>query len=267
MSFELTKFLGALTMPLPTILILLVVGLVLLYTSRARKFAIFLLSFATLYLFVVSSAPFSRDAVISLENNYEMLKNPPQAAKWIIVLGGGVHDDPSVPPLERLTTSSMQRLKEGMRLYRQLPGAKLILSGGFPNVKPDSITTADAMANIAVRWGIPESDIVLSRFPVNTESEAKAATKWVKPGDILIVVTSAVHMPRAMALFDKQGIAAVPAPTEPSVKTAREPPKYMAWARMVPQARNIGLAEKGMRETVGYWWARLRGEAAARRGD
>ncbi|ASK33675.1 hypothetical protein CEK62_04355 [Alcanivorax sp. N3-2A] len=266
MSFELTKLLGALVMPLPTILILLIFGLLFLYVGRGRKFGIFLISFATLYLFVVSAAPFSRDAVISLENNYSMLKDPPQAAKWIIVLGGGVHDDPSLPPLERLTIPSRERLREGMRIYRKLPHAKLILSGGFPNVKPDSITTADAMANIAVRWGIPESDIVLSRFPVNTAAEAKAATKWVKEDEMLIVVTSAVHMPRAMALFDKQGFAAVPAPTEPSVKEAKEP-KYAIWARAMPQASNVELAEKGMRETVGYWYARLRGQAGPRRGD
>lgn len=265
MTFELTKFLGALVLPLPTILILLIAGLLFLYLNRARKFGIFLITFATLYLFAASAAPFSRDAVISLENNYQTLKEPPQAAKWIIVLGGGVHDDPSLPPLERLTIPSRERLREGMRLYRQLPHAKLILSGGFPNVKPDSITTADAMANIAVRWGIPESDIVLSRYPVNTEAEAKAAKKWVKPGEMLILVTSAVHMPRAMAVFDKQNFSVVPAPTEPSVKKAKEP-KYAVWARMMPQASNIALAEKSVRETVGYWWARLRGKAAAQRG-
>src|SRR5699024_10003189 len=174
------------------------------------------------YLFVASTGPWSRNGVISLENDYPVLENPPAAADWVVVLGGGVNSDPKLPPVKRLTSSSNARLLEGLRIYRALPHAKLILSGGLPNVKPDSITTADAMANVAVRWGIPEQDIVLDRFADNTEAEAKAVAGKVESDDLVIVVTSASHMPRALALFDAQHIAAVPAPVPPTV-TDKEP--------------------------------------------
>ncbi len=66
--------------------------------------------------------------------------------------------------------------------------------------------------NTAVALGIAPSDTLQSTIPHNTETEAFAYAQRFGTQTPLILVTSTLHMPRALFWFQQQGIAAIPAP-------------------------------------------------------
>ena len=77
-----------------------------------------------------------------------------------------------------------------------------------------------------------------------------------KKNDRFILVTSAIHMPRAMGLFANQGLAPIPAPADFLVKRGRlsyDPGMFY------PKSGGVVEAESLIRESLGILWAKLRG--------
>ena len=74
-------------------------------------------------------------------------------------------------------------------------------------------------------------------------------------GKHLIVVTSAIHMPRAVKLFKRAGVKVIPAPTNFIIKhgSVRNP---WGW---VPSSENISMWEQAMHVYVGMLWAGVGG--------
>ena len=62
-------------------------------------------------------------------------------------------------------------------------------------------------------------------------------------------------MPRSIALFKKQKMHPVPAPTDHWIQKATSSP-----SRFFPNAMNIKKAEKVIKEYLGLIWAKLRGQ-------
>jgi len=171
--------------------------------------------------------------------------------KWIAILGGGHVSDPRLPAAAQLSLTSFGRLGEGIRLYHGLPGSKLILSGGKPF---ERIAEAKIMAEVAMSIGIKGQDIILEEDSKDTEDEANLIHKIVGT-EPFILVTSASHMPRSMALFKKLGMHPIPAPTDFLVKEGQG----MNPNRFYPRAENLYKAERAFYEYLGLAWAKLRG--------
>ena len=87
----------------------------------------------------------------------------------------------------------------------------------------------------------------------DTKDEARLMQKIVGR-DRFVLVTSAAHMPRSMALFAKRGMRPVPAPTEYLAAESRGP------ARFFPSADGLERAERAFHEYLGLAWAKLRGQ-------
>ncbi|MFW6456284.1 MAG: YdcF family protein [Desulfohalobiaceae bacterium] len=249
MGFELVKLIGGLLMPVPVILILLWLGL-LLMLIKMRRLGLGLLV-AGSCLFLLLSTPFVPEKLLQdLEQDYPVLIEPPEA-NWILVLGGGARGDQDLPAAGRLGESSLYRLAEGLRLARELPGAKLVTSGGSFSAGPSS---AQLMAKTAESWGLDPDRIVIQDSPLNTAGEAKAMAKRMQQRDRLILVTSAFHMPRAMQLFQAQGLEPVPAPTGYLVDPQR-PDKHIG--HQLPQSGYLEMVRLALWERLGLVWARL----------
>jgi uncharacterized SAM-binding protein YcdF (DUF218 family) len=71
-----------------------------------------------------------------------------------------------------------------------------------------------------------------------------------------VVVTSATHLPRAMAMFKHAGMNPIPAPTDYLALHAA--PQIEDW---VPHAGAGFMIERALHEYVGLFWAKLRGQA------
>lgn len=116
--------------------------------------------------------------------------------------------DPELPLTSQLSLAELNRLLEGIRVYRNVEDAKLILSRGIGGNGP--FTDAEMMESLAITLGIPEDDIILESESLDTIVQAKLI-KQIVNDDKFILVTSASHMPRAMAIFKKCGMCPVPA--------------------------------------------------------
>jgi uncharacterized SAM-binding protein YcdF (DUF218 family) len=152
-------------------------------------------------------------------------------------------------PGDRLTGGSLKRLLEGMRLQRSLPGGRLVLSGG--NFGP-GMTEAQAMADLARSLGAPADSMVLETKSWDTQTEALhlAPILGKRP---FALVTSAYHLPRAMAVFRARGMQPIPAPTD--FRTLGFRLDYNAF---IPQAAGLGCSEGAVYEYMGRAWVWLK---------
>lgn len=252
MGFLLKRMLGDLAQPLPLAFLLLLAGLLLL-AFRKRTGAGFLLVAVSAALLALMSYGWPGDGWLrSLENRFPPLRDagPHRGVRWVVVLGGGLVSDPRLPVTGQLTDGSQLRMIEGIRLYRQLEGAKLLVSGGpvFNDV-PES----RAMAGLAGALGVPAGGIVQDSLSMDTEAQA-AAVKRLVGGDSLILVTSAYHMERSAGLFAKAGLALIPGPTHYLCKK----PQRFNPDRLFPSSGAIRRAEALAHEYIGIAWSRLR---------
>jgi uncharacterized SAM-binding protein YcdF (DUF218 family) len=191
-------------------------------------------------------------ALRALEGDYRPLAVPPSDIKWIVVLGGGATSDPDLPPAQRASRATLARAVEGVRLHRLLPEAKLVVSGA---AVLGGGADADAMAAIARELGVPQAGIVVDAVSVDTESQARMMRQLVK-GERCIVVTSAAHMRRSLALFRKAGLDALPAPTHfLSQRNAS-----LSLGDFFPRAGHIDGADVAAHEYLGLAWARMTGK-------
>lgn len=110
------------------------------------------------------------------------------------------------------------------------------------------------MARTAEAWGLDPERVVVQEEPLNTAQEAEAMASRIQGQERIILVTSAYHMPRAMQLFQAQGLEVVPAPTGHLVDPGRSQRHI---GHQLPQAGYLRFAEKALWERLGLVWARL----------
>ncbi|MEJ2673082.1 MAG: ElyC/SanA/YdcF family protein, partial [Deltaproteobacteria bacterium] len=173
------------------------------------------------------------------------------APRWIVVLGGGVVSDPRLPVSSQVSDPTLSRVVEGVRLYRAIPGSRLLLAGGSVF---DPVPEADIMAKLAGLMGVRLQDISRERNSRNTEQQAAALAQIIgdKP---FFLVTSAAHMPRAVNLLKKHGLKPIPAPTDYRVKQVRGPDP----GKFFPGAGSLRQVETAWHEYLGLAWAWLWG--------
>jgi uncharacterized SAM-binding protein YcdF (DUF218 family) len=257
--FLLKKIIYPLFYPLTLCLILMIWGLFLLWFTKRQKSGKILVSMGVIFMIALSYGTISDSLLRPLERTFppllmEKLPGPvpfEQKVKWIVVLGGGHASDPGLPVTSQISFDSLARLTEAVRLYRKLPGTKLILSGGAIF---DPASEAEIFFKTARIMDVPSRDLVLSGQGRDTEEEARIIEKTVGK-EPLILVTSALHMPRAMALFKKRGMNPIAAPAAHLVKHRQEsiPRDFY------PSANALQKTQMAVHEYLGIAWSKLRG--------
>ena len=172
--------------------------------------------------------------------------------KWVVVLGGGHTSDPKLPVTSQISESSLSRLVEGIRIHKLLPKSKFVLSGGAAF---DPMPESKVMAGVAKVIGIGDNKLVLEELSKDTEDQARLIREIV--GDErFILVTSASHMPRSMALFQKLGMKPIPAPADYWVKKRQR----ISPGVFSPNADSLRKMERVFYEYLGLGWAWIRGQ-------
>jgi uncharacterized SAM-binding protein YcdF (DUF218 family) len=258
--FLLKKHLSPLRLPVPFCSVLIIVGLILLWSTRKQKAGKLLLTVGSLLLILLGYGVSTSWLLAPLERRYQPIliassvtsTDPSQPIKWIVVLGGGGSYSTQLPSPSQLSNASLTRLIEGIRLHRQIPGSKLILSEG--NIF-QSGPVGEIMGQVAQDLGVSRSDFAMETQSQDTEDQAAMVLPLVGTERFLLV-TSASHMPRSMALFRKLGMNPIAAPTDfesLSSDTWRPSAFY-------PSAGGLRKAELAVHEYVGLVWAKLRGK-------
>jgi uncharacterized SAM-binding protein YcdF (DUF218 family) len=159
------------------------------------------------------------------------------------------------------------RILYGAQLYREGVAPVLLLSGGTINWQDgDAGTPADDMAKILTGIGIPESALWLQNRSQNTHEDAVYSAAMLKEAKIsqVVLVTSAAHMPRSVALFEHEGIQVIPAPVDFTVtQQGWENLKNNGWQAtlisFLPNTSSLGLTTNVIKEYLGIWMYRLQG--------
>jgi uncharacterized SAM-binding protein YcdF (DUF218 family) len=246
--FLLKKLITPFFLPLSVSLELLLIGVVLLWAANKQKAGKVFLSLGLLLLGLISYDFFPDRLLRPLESRYSPLTNPRsfQGIKWVVVFGGGLTDDFRLPAQEKLSSHSLARLIEGIRLHRELPQTKLLLSGGAVF---GSQSSARIIAEAAAALGVNPKVLVLETESRDTQEEAFLIQRMLKK-DPFILVTSAAHMPRSMAHFKRLGLDPIPAPADFQAKRNR------IWSpgNFFPSAQAVSKAQIAVHEYLGLAW-------------
>ena len=258
--FFLKKLVSGFLLLTPAALVLLGVGLGLLWFSRRAR-AGKILATCGFGLLVLGTSDIFVDAVIGpLETRYPTLY--PAAVldaaiaqagarpHFILVLGAGETVDPRVPPNDQLNDAALSRLVEAVRLLRALPGTKLLLSGGIGGKEKH----ADRLGAVATILGVKPDEMELDRTAWDTEAEAAQLAARIGRAPFLLV-TSAVHMPRAVGLFRHAGANPIAAPTQHLTLDA---PGFNP-LELFPAPMPLRELDAGWHEYLGIFWSKLRG--------
>jgi uncharacterized SAM-binding protein YcdF (DUF218 family) len=253
--FLFKKLIAPFLMPIPFFLLLVLAGLALGWFTRRKRAGRWLTAVGSIALLLLCYGSVSSRLLASLEQRHVPVTDVSAAAgrvRWVVVLGGGSSSDVRIPAAMRLSEGSLARLIEGIRLQRQLPGAKLLLSGGSVfGSDPDSGT----MRALAVDLGVDPSALDLDPDSPDTETQAEAVRARLGAEEFFLV-TSASHMPRAMALFRKAGTNPLPAPTH--YLTQKD--GGVAPSDFFPSSGGLRRAEAATYEYLGLAWAKVRGK-------
>jgi uncharacterized SAM-binding protein YcdF (DUF218 family) len=177
----------------------------------------------------------------------ECKRTPPDT---VVVLSGGFDRPPESPAdFGALNLSSLRRLDAAMSIVQRQPSARLVILGGGPYPVPESA----ALAALAGRMGVPKAQITIETRSLTTWENVHALAALDPPVARRIwLVTSAMHMSRAMAAAQRAGFSSCPQPTDSRFVDASGP---MAW---FPQSSALRKTESVWHEWAGGLYYAMR---------
>jgi uncharacterized SAM-binding protein YcdF (DUF218 family) len=247
--FFLKKIAILLIMPMTVCLVVLGFGVLLLWIRRRIGAARTMLTLGVIVMTALSFNAVANQIIKPLELWYPPLLDAERVkdVNWVVVLGGGHTSNSDFPANAQIENQSLARLVEGIRLHRMLPGSKLLLSGGAVF---DPAPEAETMADVAYMLGVSREDMLLETQSKDTHEQAVRIRELLGPKS-MVLVTSAVHMPRAMMDLQKAGLRPIPAPVDFSdwMRSQSGP------GRFFPRARELKKIESALHEYLGLLWA------------
>jgi len=178
-------------------------------------------------------------------------------ADVIIVLGGATA--PALPPRAHTEVGEgYDRLLHGLRLYRAGKAPYLLFCGGtIEALTGTTESEARQYLELAREAGLATEDIVvLEERSRNTYENALYAQQVMvaRGWENALLVTSASHMPRAMAVFNALGVEVFAASTD-----VRAVDGSFSFFDLLPTAYSLGWSSTAAKEYVGWWVYWLRG--------
>ena len=214
MTFILGKLVWAVVQPGNLLLLCLVAGVFLLLRGRRRGEWLVVLSAIGFLLLAV--APIGSAMMLVLEQRFPRPPKLPARIDGILVLGGAVDPRLSLAYGEAVFNGSIARVLGGVALARHHPEAKLALVGGEGEVFPVGFAEAWATSGFVNEEGIPATRVILEERSRSTHENAVFAKELIRPGpgQNWVLVTSAFHMPRAIAAFRAVDWPVIPYPVD-----------------------------------------------------
>jgi uncharacterized SAM-binding protein YcdF (DUF218 family) len=172
------------------------------------------------------------------------------SAQAIVVLGGGVRP-PEVSGQAPDLKDAADRVWHGVRLFHAGKAPLLLMSGGS-DLSLSASSEAEVMRQFAMDLGVPIGAIVMEGRSRNTRQNAQFSAEILKAQGVksVLLVTSALHMRRAVALFESQGLMVTPAATD---HEARSRFSGVDW---LPDAGALDGSARAMKEMVARWSGR-----------
>jgi uncharacterized SAM-binding protein YcdF (DUF218 family) len=282
MFIFLSKFGPPFLYPLGLIFLLLILALIIRRRPRLQTVVIVT---ALVILLLGSNKLVSSALARSLEWRYLPQASYPKVDA-IVVLGGGTEPAQYPRPAVEVNAAG-DRVIYAARLYKQGVAPHLLLSGGYitwlssrsedgsggdgevgsiPPGSTNSSTPATEMADLLGLMGVPADALWLQPKSQNTYEDALYSAEILRANGIkrIVLVTSAIHMPRSVALFEKQGFEVIPAPADYTITDANwkvllslNPATLLV--NLVPNVGSLSLTSNALKEYLGIFVYHLRG--------
>jgi uncharacterized SAM-binding protein YcdF (DUF218 family) len=258
MFLALSKFLPLFAYPLGLGLLLLILALIV-RRPQWRKVAI-LSALIVLYL------GSNRWAAVALARSLEWRYVPSgelPSAQAIVLLGGASQSAQPPRPIVEVNEAG-DRILYAAWLYQQGKAAHILLSGGRIDWLSSGRAPAEDMSSLLQFMNVPADAMWLEDRSRNTYENALFSRQILEPKGIdrIILVTSAMHMPRAVGLFERQGFEVIPAPVDFNATfspVGEQPNLGTALLDLIPSVDNLELTSRVMKEYFGLIVYRLRG--------
>jgi Uncharacterized conserved protein len=248
---ELSSLLTNLVIPLNLGITLVVLG-VLALILRRKKLATFLAGCGLAWVLFWSLPASTLWAGGRLEQRYPY--HPPDRqpiAEAIVVLGGstGSNRPNWFEPFDR--TQTISRVDTAAELYQAGRAPVVIVSGAALD---GGVSESQIMANSLRQHGVPAEAIIQEGQSFTTYENGVYTSRLLKQEGLkrVLLVTSALHMPRAMGVFRKLDVEAVAAPSPPQIVVPNDP----AFSFWQPSAEVLSASRSVVKEYVGmlvYW--------------
>ncbi len=251
MTYLLNKIVDGCMNPLALGVFFLVLAGLLLLRGR-KKCGLGFLAFGFVWLWFWSMPVTASFIGYSIERSW-----PPQrveqlpAADAIILLGGGMGAAPEGVPYPTMYGAA-DRVWHAARLYR---------AGKAPLVIPTGVGAKLSEQPLLVDFGVPETAIVCEDEARNTEENAKFVAKLLAAragaGKRVLLVTSALHMPRAKMMYDRYaaGLEIIPAPCDHEATIGWK--RALEFGDFCPSVYSLATTSYAFKEHLGYWGYRL----------
>jgi uncharacterized SAM-binding protein YcdF (DUF218 family) len=247
--FQLSKILPLLVLPLGLALLLLVWGV-----WRGGRWPA-ALALALLWFFATPlvaeglwrwlERPFQRGNAATL-----LAGSQPRA---VVVLGGGRHPAPG--PARASEWIDADRFFGGLEAYQQLrrqnQRPQLIFTGGWWPSMPSMPPEGEVLRQRAIELGLPAADLATTGRVRNTAQEARAVAALLPAGSSIVLVTSAFHLPRAVRLFERQGMRVLPYPVDFQASGAWAGQPLANPLNWIPSASGLDRSSRALREVMG----------------
>jgi uncharacterized SAM-binding protein YcdF (DUF218 family) len=209
------KLVWAAVRPGNLLLLCLLAGILLLAVSCGRRGKV-LVGLSALGFLLLAIAPIGPAMLLALEQRLPRPAALPAKIDGILVLGGAVEPGLSLSYGETVFNGAVSRVLGGIALAKRHPEAKVALIGGEGGFVQVGLAEARATLGFVVEEGIAPARVILEERSRSTHENAVYAKELIQPapGETWILVTSAYHMPRAVASFEAVGWPVIPYPVD-----------------------------------------------------
>lgn len=256
----LSKLLPLFIYPLGLAIVLLVVALVWRRASRPLIVA------ALLVLLLGGNRFVAYSLLRTLEYRY-LPPSPVPSVGAIVVLGGGTRSADYPRPIVEVNEAG-DRLSYAAALYHAGAADRILVTGGaIEFLTPEGVNAEGTDMAVALRaLGVPDEAIRVEARSRNTYENALYSREMLAAEGIddILLVTSAMHMPRSLPLFEAQGLRVAAAPTDYLVSQVewehlwRGGPEAQL-INLLPNAEYMAYTSRVLKEYIGIVVYSLRG--------
>jgi uncharacterized SAM-binding protein YcdF (DUF218 family) len=203
MLFILSKTAGFFSVPSNALSALGLIGVLLLCSSQCARVGRWLLVIDVILLAVIGFLPIGAALTLPLEERFPSWAPARGAPTGVVVLGGG-----GVAPAERIAAIA--------ELARRYPTMRILVAGGNGSLLADAAPESALIGRLLESAGVPTERIELESRSRSTVENAGLSKEIAtpKPGERWLLVTSAMHMSRAIGAFRQAGFCVEAYPTE-----------------------------------------------------
>ena len=221
-----------------------------------RKSAQFIIMSSAALFLCLGFLPMGYNLVHYWETQHTKPLTLPDSIDGIIVLGGSTDKELSDAHQTYILNDSADRLSQFAALALQHPRAKFIFSGGIKSEKLEN-TEAYYARSFFSSIGLPMDNIIFEEQSRNTYENALLSKKLVSPApeESWLLVTSAFHMPRSVAVFKALEWNVIPYPVD--YKTGKT---YRFLPLDINIPRNLKFFDIGTKEALGQLAYKITGK-------